>query len=641
MRDYQREGIQPETALEALRETYTNPDLTRFVSSFIGPNPPKRKEDMLAVLAGLLEGDHLRLAWEKLDPTDKAKAAQTVWSDTGFFDREKFDAMREKPTLRGDASDDEDEPDDDDDVAFGFDRGTDRKKKPSLLKLIMPHGVMPREIQQRLRKFVPKPPPSAIAAQDAPPATVELPSYSYNSKTRSYDRGTEAVPVVIREMERAALNDVMAVLRLVDAGKVAVSEKNHWPTPAALRQIGQILEGGDYYPDEKSDAKQSDDPDEEPPGPIRAFAWPLLLQAGKLAQVRGSRLELTKTGRAALVAPSHETLRALWEHWVKSDLLDELRRINVIRGQTGKGQRNLTDPALRRDAIAAALRESPLGQWALLNEFSRHMRAGGHEFQVSSDPWTLYIFDAQYGSLGYEGYGGWNILQFRYLLSLLMEYASTLGLIDIAFIPPSGARSDYGGLWGTDDLPFFSRYDGLLFFRLNPLGAYVLGLKDSYSPPPVQARQVIRVNPNLEVTAIGPLSSADVLLLDTFAENTGDQVWRLDPPRILDAEAAGRGMNELIAFLESASGAEFPEPVETFFAELTARANATQDLGPARLIGCADPGLATFIANHPTTAKLCSLASPDRLVVASRDDAAFHRALRKLGFVPRRPTSDA
>ena len=99
-------------------------------------------------------------------------------------------------------------------------------------------------------------------------------------------------------------------------------------------------------------------------------------------------------------------------------------------------------------------------------------------------------------------------------------------------------------------------------------------------------------------------------------------------------------MREFIAFLESASGgAEFPDSVDRFFAEISARANALQDLGPARLIGCADQSLATFIANHPTTAKLCSLAGPDRLVVAAKDETPFLRALRKLGFVPRRPAS--
>ena len=63
----------------------------------------------------------------------------------------------------------------------------------------------------------------------------------------------------------------------------------------------------------------------------------------------------------------------------------------------------------------------------------------------------------------------------EFMLCLLLEYAATLGLIDVALIPPAGARRDYGGLWGTDELVYFSRYDGLMYFRVTPLGAYCLG----------------------------------------------------------------------------------------------------------------------------------------------------------------------
>ena len=38
-------------------------------------------------------------------------------------------------------------------------------------------------------------------------------------------------------------------------------------------------------------------------------------------------------------------------------------------------------------------------------------------------------------------------------------------------MPPQGARGDYWDRWGADDLSCFSRYDGLMSFRLTPLGA--------------------------------------------------------------------------------------------------------------------------------------------------------------------------
>jgi len=38
----------------------------------------------------------------------------------------------------------------------------------------------------------------------------------------------------------------------------------------------------------------------------------------------------------------------------------------------------------------------------------------------------------------------------------------------------------HSDLWGTDELSFFSRYDGLMYFRINPLGAYCLGMASAY-----------------------------------------------------------------------------------------------------------------------------------------------------------------
>jgi len=37
---------------------------------------------------------------------------------------------------------------------------------------------------------------------------------------------------------------------------------------------------------------------------------------------------------------------------------------------------------------------------------------------------------------------------------VLFEYTATLGLIDIAYTDPSGARRDFHESWGTEDVIF-------------------------------------------------------------------------------------------------------------------------------------------------------------------------------------------
>ena len=247
------------------------------------------------------------------------------------------------------------------------------------------------------------------------------------------------------------------------------------------------------------------------PGPLLGRG---LVQAGKLAELRGSKLALTKAGYAALGAPAAKTLRRLWRQWVKTRMLDEFSRIEVIKGQTrGKGRRAMTAAATRREVIAEALRKCPVGEWIRFDEFSRFMEAAGFEFSITRNPWRLYLVDANYGSLGYSGSGEWGLLQGRYLLCLLFEYISTLGMIDIAYTHPMLARLDYTGLWGTDELNWISQYDGLEYFRLNPLGAYCLGIAEEYEPRTPSELTPLTVFPRLAVCSEHPLSTDERLTL--------------------------------------------------------------------------------------------------------------------------------
>ena len=88
--------------------------------------------------------------------------------------------------------------------------------------------------------------------------------------------------------------------------------------------------------------------------------------------------------------------------------------------------------------------------------------------------WRLYVADPYYGSLGHAGLGAWGIVEGRYALCVLFEYAATLGLIDVAYADPRGARDDYRALWGAGQYPYLSRYDGLAAVRVNQLGAAIL-----------------------------------------------------------------------------------------------------------------------------------------------------------------------
>jgi hypothetical protein len=518
MKRYSIDGGIPTLAV-ALSEHMTAGELRKLASLTGGP-VPTRKAELAVVIAKHLAGPGLRTAWQSLDELQKAAVAEVVHARGTLFPAGRFQAKYGRGPSWG---------------SLDIYR---RDERPTALRFFFyggegGGGVMPDDLKERLKAFVPPPPSAKVTSLEQLPTVYGRPYERWNPRTRQKEHGTESIPLTVRESERGAQRELLSVLRLVDAGRVAVSDTTRKPSTATVNAVAAVLEGGDYYPYEPRDRR-----DEANAGPIRAFAWPLILQGGGLAQRAGSRLQLTRAGRKALGEPAAVTLRALWEKWTDTTMLDELSRVECVKGQTGKGKRGLTAVASRRAAIAATLAECPVQEWVAADELRRYARAVGHDFAVSRNAWNLYIGELQYGSLGYAGSEG--LLETRYLLCLLFEYAATLGLIDVAFIPPAGARGDYHHLWGTDELSYFSRYDGLMFIRVTPLGAYCLGMVADVAPVPVEVRPVLRVLANLEIAAIGAgLEPGDRLALDAYAVRVSDRVWRLEPAKLLAATGKG------------------------------------------------------------------------------------------------------
>ena len=141
----------------------------------------------------------------------------------------------------------------------------------------------------------------------------------------------------IRPTQAEALASVLAVLHLCGAGKLRCSEKTQRPAAATVAAVAEVLAGGDFYATE----------------PIAAFAWPLLIQAGGLAELAGGRLQLTAKGRAALGRPAADTIRGLWRSWVSNAVIDEppdgRHRTGALPGRrVGASRRPVHADATRR-----------------------------------------------------------------------------------------------------------------------------------------------------------------------------------------------------------------------------------------------------------------------------------------------------
>jgi hypothetical protein len=266
--------------------------------------------------------------------------------------------------------------------------------------------------------------------------------------------------VLVRWTAPDALSNLVAVLELAADGRIRCGATNRQPSAASVKLVEDALVAGDFYPSGE---------------PIAAFAWPLLIQVGGLARLTATRLELSPRGREVLERPSYEALGALWARWMGSVSTDELARVDAIKGQRKPG--TLTSAATRRAAVANALATLEPGAWTGIGKLLAILRAQQPPLVAPRSLralWRLYVIDSYYGSLGHAGQQAWNLIEGRYALCVLFEYAATAGLIDVAYADPRGAREDFRVLWGAGQLSFLSRYDGLAAIRVNDLGAAVL-----------------------------------------------------------------------------------------------------------------------------------------------------------------------
>jgi hypothetical protein len=595
-------------------------ELKRLAALLPGPKVPTVKASIVEYIQLHLQGTALKDLWDKCDQIQKAAIAETVHSKTS--DRYHTNIFVNKYGTSPD---------------WGS-GGYWSRSASTVLGLFFYSYVMPEDLKQRLKAFVPAPAPTLLESSENISTTLIEVETSYDRNTKSKVPHNVEYSLQMRETEQVARRELITILRLVDLGKIAISDKTFYPTSASLNNINQVLEEGDYYSEWKIEKSPRGYRYDYPIGHIKPFAWVMLLQAGKLVEMSGKNLALTKNGQKALNEPAEKTLQTLWKSWQKNTLLDELRRIDGIKGQTGKGKRSLTAVAGRRGPIVAALNDCPVGKWVKYTEFCRYIQAAGYELVVarSLDNLTINGSSNEY----YET--AFSLVEARYLSCFLFEYAATLGLVDISFLHPDDGHVNFDEEERSYyDNEAMSRYDGLAYFRLTPLGAYILGKVDKYTPAVLPQKQNLRILPNLEVVAIEELSRADRLNLDSYLQTVSDSVWKLDSVKLLNAISQGRNVNDLKAFLVANSGTALPQTVTQFLADLQTRTTSLQDMGAARLIRCADAALAILIANDSRTKAFCFLAdqptammakTPCYLVVPITTETKFHNALKKIGY---------
>jgi hypothetical protein len=183
-------------------------------------------------------------------------------------------------------------------------------------------------------------------------------------------------------------------------------------------------------------------------------------------------------------------------------------------------------------------------------------------------------------------------------------------------------------------MTFLSRYDGLAYMRLTPLGAYCLGMDATYTAcAPRSGDAALMVQANLHVRRTqGTLTPDEELLLDTWADREDDGLWCLSREKAIAAIERGHDCAQFEAFLGARDPQPLPMQVEQFLRTCDKQGRALKVLATTLLMECVDAQTADVIAGHPETARLCMRAGVRHLVVRVEHESKFRQAIRVAGF---------
>jgi hypothetical protein len=556
------------------------------------PEVPKRKGDCVGfVLRSLQTDEQLRRLFAALSSNERLTLAEIVHNEPMLIlDRGRYAATHgQRPAIPSDSS----------------------SAKIGLLHAVLsPYGSIPPDLVERLRPIAEKPaPPAPHYAEEPPPALYE------------------ELAVQLHATEEAACHDVMAVLQLIAQGAVRVSPATGIITEASADAVRAVLLTGDYYP--PALAPDYDDDVSIGRRGIRPFAWPLLLQAGGLAAAQGGKLILTSAGEKSLTKPAHELLQKLWGRWVKFTGFHEFSRLEEIKGQKS-AKSPLAKPNAGRQALADTLALLAVDRWIALDDFFTYMFSMRLNYTVVRDHWALYRTDPNYGSFGTSN-TDWGHTDGRFGLAVLLEYCATLGLIDVALSPPWGARDDLRGLWGWDDVSCLSRYDGLHALRLTPLGAWVFGAAEGYTPRlPAPA---LTIHPTGDILLDDTAAPGVRIQLQRIADPVGADVYRLSAEKILQALESGMAFDGLTRFLRAHTSQPLPSSMCDFLRIIDTHRQTFTLESPGYLISCADPQLTALVCQDARLAGCCLQVNADFLFLRKGREQDFTTVLRALGYV--------
>jgi hypothetical protein len=452
-----------------------------------------------------------------------------------------------------------------------------------------------------------------------PPEPFQVEGIEGESPTVVLDGETIAVKTALRE--ESGRRDLLALLSLANQGKLKLISSAKRLAPKSLALLREHLADGDF-------AVDFGDEDDS----LLCFGLLVFAQQAKLLTSSGT---LTAGGQRYLATEDPALLLDAFEHWSEHGDFDAVTRIGAIRGLRARGL-ILTPPAERNQHIVEALSWCPTNVWITLWDFYRAIKIWHFDFDIEQGGLDrLYVAGSGYS---YNQYGGWASKQNGWLLTnglyinaVLWETLATIGALDIAYA--EDAAGVFPGEAHYYDEEIFSRYDGLVSFRINPLGAYLFGQADAYAPSQALDTALFTTAGDGRITLLpgAALAAAHHAQLAQI----GDAVeggYQLSLPKLLALLETKPNLDLPRSFLEQRNRGPLPQGVVDLFRRAEEDSQALKIQSRALIIRARSPEVADAVLNDPAARKLVRRLDAQTLLILDTRENALRNALRALGY---------
>ena len=249
-------------------------------------------------------------------------------------------------------------------------------------------------------------------------------------------------------------NDYANIVRFCNANRLILTKSGIPGKPSALKLMN-------FCGYEEYTAEIRSKPEDIKAADGLLVTYPLMVLCtvgGLLVASEGECIPGVKSG-SLITLPHEQLVQKLFNAYISSKSFDEISMLKGLKSKRGH------HPFEARQGIAGELKHCPVGKPLYTKEFEKYLHISNDTFARKESNRVVYSGSGKYDySIGWESYE-------HVLINIILSFFGALGIIDIAWGDEKSASN------------FSTGKRAPVAFKINPLGAYVLGLSDSYTVP--------------------------------------------------------------------------------------------------------------------------------------------------------------